>query len=123
MSKVENLDVGPYRRAVGSMTLPGSKSISNRTLLLAALCKDQTTVKGLLKSDDTDVMINALRQLGATVAERDDEVVINGADAFSVTDYHHSQRARVYILPGNTLDVRLCDRLDVLHIVVVVIEG
>ena len=86
MRKVENLEVGPYRHAVGSMTLPGSKSISNRTLLLAALCKDQTTVKGLLKSDDTDVMSNALRQLGATVTESDDEVVINGANAFSVTD-------------------------------------
>ncbi len=86
MSQVENLDVGPYRHAVGSMTLPGSKSISNRTLLLAALCKDQTTVKGLLKSDDTDVMINALRQLGATVMESDAEIVINGVNAFSVTD-------------------------------------
>ena len=86
MSKLENLDVGPYRRAVGSMTLPGSKSISNRTLLLAALCKDQTTVKGLLKSDDTDVMIKALRQLGADVSARNDAIVVNGLNAFSVTD-------------------------------------
>ena len=86
MSQVENLDVGPYRHAVGSMTLPGSKSISNRTLLLAALCKDETTVKSLLKSDDTDVMINALRQLGATVTESDAEIIINGANAFSVAE-------------------------------------
>ena len=86
MSKVANLNVGPFRHAVGSMTLPGSKSISNRTLLLAALCKDETTVKGLLKSDDIDVMINALRQLGATITESDAEIVVNGASAFSVVD-------------------------------------
>ena len=86
MSKLENLDVGPYRRAVGSMTLPGSKSISNRTLLLAALCNGETIVNGLLKSDDTEVMINALRQLGADVSARNDAIVVNGLNAFSVTD-------------------------------------
>ena len=86
MSKLENLDVGPYRRAVGSMTLPGSKSISNRTLLLAALCNGETIVNGLLKSDDTEVMIKALRQLGADVSARNDAIVVNGLNAFSVTD-------------------------------------
>ena len=102
MSKVENLDVGPYRHAVGSMTLPGSKSISNRTLLLAALCKDQTTVKGLLKSDDTDVMIKALRQLGATVTESDAEIVVNGANTFSVTeaDLYLAPAERQFVHPG-----------------------
>ena len=56
MARVEHLDIGPYRRVAGSVTLPGSKSISNRTLLLAAMCIGETVVKGLLKSDDTDIL-------------------------------------------------------------------
>jgi 3-phosphoshikimate 1-carboxyvinyltransferase len=44
--------------------LPGSKSISNRTLLLAALAGGTTTLTGLLESDDTRVMLDALRALG-----------------------------------------------------------
>ncbi|MEO8386434.1 MAG: 3-phosphoshikimate 1-carboxyvinyltransferase, partial [Betaproteobacteria bacterium] len=89
--RVEYLDVGPYRRAVGAVTLPGSKSISNRTLLLAALCADETLVRGLLKSDDTEVMINALRQIGADVqlgnrGDGFDEILVDGESAFSVAD-------------------------------------
>ncbi|MGB3290795.1 MAG: 3-phosphoshikimate 1-carboxyvinyltransferase [Burkholderiaceae bacterium] len=49
------------------MKLPGSKSISNRVLLLAALAQGQTELEGLLDSDDTRVMLAALRQLGVQV--------------------------------------------------------
>ena len=89
MLRLEYLDVGPYRRAAGIVTLPGSKSISNRTLLLAALCSGRTTVKGLLKSDDIEVMLKALQQLGANISVGegdDDEVVIDGGNAFSVLE-------------------------------------
>lgn len=48
----------------GVVTLPGSKSISNRTLLLAALAKGKTHIQALLASDDTEVMLNALKTLG-----------------------------------------------------------
>jgi len=58
------------RRVQGSVTLPGSKSISNRVLLLAALAQGHTQLSGLLDSDDTRVMLAALRQLG--VAMQDD---------------------------------------------------
>ncbi len=89
--RAEFLDVGPYRRVSGTVNLPGSKSISNRTLLIAALCDDQTLIKGLLKSDDTEVMINALRQLGAGVrmgknGDGFDDVLVDGKSAFSVAD-------------------------------------
>jgi 3-phosphoshikimate 1-carboxyvinyltransferase len=47
--------------------VPGSKSISNRVLLLAGLAEGQSTLRGLLDSDDTRVMIAALQQLGATI--------------------------------------------------------
>ena len=50
--------------ARGTIALPGSKSISNRMLLLAALASGTTTLTGLLESDDTQVMLGALRDLG-----------------------------------------------------------
>ena len=59
-----HLDLQPVLRAQGSIKLPGSKSISNRTLLLAALSQGSTTIVDLLASDDTLVMLNALRSLG-----------------------------------------------------------
>ena len=62
------LDLAPIARAEGCITLPGSKSISNRTLLLAALAEGTTTVHGLLDSDDTRVRLAALAQLGVTLA-------------------------------------------------------
>ena len=53
--------------ASGTVCLPGSKSISNRVLLLAALSEGTTVVRDLLKSDDTDRMLDALRTLGVSV--------------------------------------------------------
>jgi len=53
----------------GSVTLPGSKSISNRVLLLAALAQGCTWLSGLLDSDDTRVMLAALRQLGVKMED------------------------------------------------------
>jgi len=60
----EKLSLAPARRAQGIVALPGSKSISNRMLLLAALARGTTTLTGLLESDDTMVMLGALRALG-----------------------------------------------------------
>ena len=61
---MEYLDLSPIARVSGSITLPGSKSISNRTLLLAALAEGVTEVKALLASDDTGHMLEALKKLG-----------------------------------------------------------
>lgn len=58
------LDLQPTMQVQGTVRLPGSKSISNRTLLLAALAQGTTEIKDLLSSDDTLVMLNALNQLG-----------------------------------------------------------
>jgi 3-phosphoshikimate 1-carboxyvinyltransferase len=54
----------PAARAVGTVPLPGSKSISNRMLLLAALAQGSTEIIDLLASDDTHVMLTALQKLG-----------------------------------------------------------
>ena len=61
------LDLPPLRGAGGSVTLPGSKSISNRVLLLAALSAGETDIHDLLDSDDTRVMLAALETLGCGI--------------------------------------------------------
>jgi len=60
----EVLELKPARHARGSVRLPGSKSISNRVLLLAALAEGETELTGLLDADDTRVMREALAKLG-----------------------------------------------------------
>lgn len=67
MFKQAFLDVPPIATADGAVTLRGSKSISNRVLLLAALCDGATEVHDLLASDDTHVMLEALKALGCEV--------------------------------------------------------
>ena len=78
MFSTEFLDVPHLASAGGTVVLPGSKSISNRVLLLAALSAGTTTVHDVLDSDDTRVMLNALRGLGCGVSEVGRTVAING---------------------------------------------
>ncbi|MCX8087564.1 MAG: bifunctional 3-phosphoshikimate 1-carboxyvinyltransferase/cytidylate kinase [Rhodocyclaceae bacterium] len=61
---MSHLDLPPLSRAAGTVQLPGSKSISNRMLLLAALAEGVTEIRNLLDSDDTRVMLAALQALG-----------------------------------------------------------
>ena len=62
------LPIQPFTRpARGEVTLPGSKSLTNRALLLAALCDQPVTLTGALFSEDTHLMAEALRKLGFTV--------------------------------------------------------
>ncbi len=72
------LDLPPLLSAGGTVRLPGSKSISNRVLLLAGLSAGQTTVHDLLASDDTRVMLDALRTLGCDIQQDGDTVRITG---------------------------------------------
>ncbi|MCE3273935.1 MAG: 3-phosphoshikimate 1-carboxyvinyltransferase [Ramlibacter sp.] len=72
------LDLAPLEEAGGTVVLPGSKSISNRVLLLAALSGGTTVVHDLLDSDDTRVMLDALRALGCSVVHREAAVEITG---------------------------------------------
>ena len=72
------LDLPPLQGASGTVTLPGSKSISNRVLLLSALCQGTTVVHDLLDSDDTRVMLDALRQLKCGVDVQGSTVTITG---------------------------------------------
>ncbi len=72
------LDLPPLLSAGGTITLPGSKSISNRVLLLAALTQGRTTLHEVLDSDDTRVMLTALRALGCDIQQTGNTVVIDG---------------------------------------------
>jgi len=76
-----NLDLAPIARVNGTVALPGSKSISNRTLLLAALAKGSTTVKGLLAADDIHYMLEALKALGIQWEQQGDsrDFIVHGA--------------------------------------------
>ena len=72
------LDLPALDAAAGEVLLPGSKSISNRVLLLSALSLGTTTVHDLLASDDTRVMLDGLRQIGCEVEESGSTVRITG---------------------------------------------
>ena len=78
MFDIEFLDIPPLTGAHGTVHLPGSKSISNRVLLLAALSHGKTVVHDLLASDDTAVMLAALKQMGCSVEQAGQTAVIGG---------------------------------------------
>ncbi|WP_278976913.1 3-phosphoshikimate 1-carboxyvinyltransferase [Oligella urethralis] len=85
VQSVAYLDLAPVKKAAGEIHLPGSKSISNRVLLLAALAKGSTTVHGLLDSYDTTVMLEALKKLGLRIEDLGNHSVkVHGVAEFPV---------------------------------------
>jgi len=77
---VNTLTLKPIVKIEGEVNLPGSKSLSNRALLLAALAEGTTRITNLLESDDTRHMFNALKQLGidTTLSEDKTECTVVG---------------------------------------------
>lgn len=84
---MQYIDLPPIVHMAGSVVLPGSKSISNRTLLLAALAQGSTRVQGLLASDDTQHMLVALDKLGVRwEQEANGDYIVHGVGGvFPVT--------------------------------------
>lgn len=72
----------PVLKASGTVKLPGSKSISNRALMLAASAFGRTRLTGLLRADDTERMLESLTKLGVKVTADGDAAVIEGAGGF-----------------------------------------
>ncbi|MEM7016269.1 MAG: 3-phosphoshikimate 1-carboxyvinyltransferase [Pseudomonadota bacterium] len=66
---MDSLTLNPVKRVDGVIHLPGSKSLSNRVLLLAALAQGETRIDNLLASDDVQHMLNALHKLGVDASE------------------------------------------------------
>jgi 3-phosphoshikimate 1-carboxyvinyltransferase len=79
--------IPPGRPIVGRAAPPGSKSITNRALLLAGLARGTSRLTGALKSDDTRYMAEALRAMGVGIEEPDDTTfVVNGSGRLSAPD-------------------------------------
>jgi 3-phosphoshikimate 1-carboxyvinyltransferase len=78
MYPIPFLDLPPMCGASGTVRLPGSKSISNRVLLLAGLAEGTSLVHDLLDSDDTSVMLTALRTLGCTLQKEGRALRVTG---------------------------------------------
>lgn len=72
------LDLAPIWRVNGTVKLPGSKSISNRMLLLAALAQGETTLHDVLDADDTRVMIEGLKKLGVQIEGNVNALTVHG---------------------------------------------
>ena len=85
MHKASFLDIPPLRSAGGLVRLPGSKSISNRVLLLAGLSAGTTVIRDLLASDDTAVMLAALRDLGCQIDVQGSTARITGLGGRLIT--------------------------------------
>lgn len=85
-----HIDLRPALHAQGTVRLPGSKSISNRTLLLAALAQGTTQIFDLLASDDTHVMLMALQKLGVKWEQVEDtqQYFVHGVGG--VLPVHHA---------------------------------
>ncbi|MBE4593933.1 3-phosphoshikimate 1-carboxyvinyltransferase [Vibrio navarrensis] len=86
---MESLTLQPIKKVNGEVNLPGSKSVSNRALLLAALAQGTTRLTNLLDSDDIRHMLNALSKLGVDYRLSDDKTVctVNGLGRpFTVTE-------------------------------------
>ena len=75
------IDIPPLNGVAGTVRVPGSKSISNRALLLAGFASGTTVIEGLLHSDDTRVMLDALVQLGCCIEAEPDRLIVHGAGA------------------------------------------
>lgn len=77
---MQSLQLKKINEINGEITLVGSKSLSNRALLLAGLAKGQTTIKNVLLSDDTRYMMEALEKLGVELDYDGDNFIVNGLD-------------------------------------------
>ena len=88
MSHLKFIDLPPLLGAHGVVRLPGSKSISNRVLLLSALSRGVTKIQDPLHSDDTECMLQGLRTLGVKIeVSADRSYVVHGCGGdFPVKD-------------------------------------
>ncbi|WP_420535558.1 3-phosphoshikimate 1-carboxyvinyltransferase [Alkalihalobacillus pseudalcaliphilus] len=76
---VKKLTISPSKnKIIGSMTIPGSKSLTNRALILSALAKGESKLTGILKSDDSYWCIEALKKLGVAIDIQGEIAYVSG---------------------------------------------
>ena len=88
------LTLDPVKSLSGDVRIPGSKSISNRALLLAAMAAGGTRLVNLLRGDDTRVMLDALAALGIDIVDNGEDLTVDGVNGPLVTD---DRRARLHL--------------------------
>ena len=105
----EQLTLSPISKIDGEVTVPGSKSLSNRALLLAALATGETTLTNLLDSDDIRHMLNALKTLGVnySLSDNNTRCVVQGLGG----RFNLKQRAELYLGNAGTAMRPLCAAL------------
>ncbi|VTS25686.1 3-phosphoshikimate 1-carboxyvinyltransferase [Streptococcus dysgalactiae subsp. equisimilis] len=103
-------------RLQGTICVPGDKSISHRAVILGAIAKGETRVKGLLKGEDVLSTIQAFRNLGVRIEEEDDQLVIEGQGFEGLTAPHQtldmgnsgtSMRLIAGLLAGQSFEVTM----------------
>lgn len=107
--KLESLTLSGPRVSKGCIRLPGSKSISNRALLLAALAEGSTRIDNLLTSDDTHWMLTALEQLGVGIKQEGEQYQVQGLGGFFSVD--QAQQLSLFLGNAGTAMRPLCAAL------------
>jgi 3-phosphoshikimate 1-carboxyvinyltransferase len=106
---MHSITLKPISKVEGEVNLPGSKSLSNRALLLAALAKGTSRITNLLESDDTRHMLNALKILGVSyqLSEDKTECIIEGNGGA----FEHSGTVELFLGNAGTAMRPLCAAL------------
>ena len=109
IDKVEQLTLNPIGKINGEIFLPGSKSLSNRALLIAALANGVTKITNLLVSDDINHMLDALTILGIeyTLSDCGTECTVTGNGGF----FHAEEPLELYLGNAGTAMRPLCAAL------------
>lgn len=86
MNQLKSIVIPPLSRCQGVLRVPGSKSLTNRALLLASFCSTPTRIHLPLESDDTNRMVQALKALGVHIKSIDAGLVVSGGQRFFTGD-------------------------------------
>ncbi|MCJ8269948.1 MAG: 3-phosphoshikimate 1-carboxyvinyltransferase, partial [Psychrosphaera sp.] len=113
---MDQLTLEPIKSVSGTVNLPGSKSLSNRALLLAALANGTTTLNNLLDSDDVSYMLGALTKLGISYQLSEDKtqcVVQGNGGVFSQPVSNKTEPLELFLGNAGTAMRPLCGALAI----------
>ncbi|NQZ12669.1 MAG: 3-phosphoshikimate 1-carboxyvinyltransferase [Algicola sp.] len=113
---MDQLTLEPIKSVSGTVNLPGSKSLSNRALLLAALANGTTTLNNLLDSDDVSYMLGALTKLGISYQLSEDKtqcVVQGNGGVFSQPASNKTEPLELFLGNAGTAMRPLCGALAI----------
>ena len=74
------IEIKPIKALDSEITVPGSKYIANRVLLLAALANGISRIKNVPDNEDINATIEALKKFSININKKDDEIIVNGSN-------------------------------------------